>query len=540
MNPRRALFSILLVSILIISIIGAGVLNDSNGQIEVEELSIPYGETHLKAVLYLPKSSTQPLPGIVLAHGISNSKETMTGIALELSKRGIAALSVDLIGHGGSGGTFGSGDPSLGMKSAVDYFRSKGNINSEKIGVAGHSLGAGAARYVAFVGDVRATALIGGGIGDENINSSYREFSYSLPENLLVAVGQFDILIENETLLEKIQPAFPDGIVIGSTRGSFGNGTARKIITPKTIHLLEPVTPEIVRETVRWFETALIEEDDKLDEGYNPTYHFREISQTISLIAFTGLALPLSYIIKGPNHELEEVIPDFRMLTIYAGGGLLLFFPSVLVGSIIPFPPLIFGSGMALWLALWGLGGLAYLYLTRKNREILGNLRELLDIDGLISGSTIFLVMYLISFGIEILTGINLKIVVPLFRAFSPIQRFIVFPSLIPFFYLHFASEQLFFEKMSQNLKDFILAKTGGLVSIIIIQYGALVLGSRILPTFAGFLVEFLLAITPLLILTCIYSWWFGLKKGSPTTGITLNALIISWAAAGLFPLGSF
>ena len=540
MNPRRALFSILLVSILIISIIGTGVLNDSNGQIEVEEISIPYGETHLKAVLYLPKSSTEPLPGVVLAHGISNSKETMTGIALELSKRGIAALSIDLIGHGGSGGTFGSGDPSLGMKSAVDYFRSKGNIDSEKIGVAGHSLGAGAARYVAFVGDVRATALIGGGIGDENINSSYGEFSYSSPENLLVAVGQFDILIEKETLLEKIQPAFPDGIVIGSTRGSFGNGTARKIITPKTIHLLEPVTPEIVRETVRWFETALIDEVNKLDEGYNPTYHFREIFQTLSLIAFTGLALPLSYIIKRPNHELEEVITDFRMLTIYAGGGLLLFFPSVLVGSIIPFPPLIFGSGMALWLALWGLGGLAYLYLTRKNRGIFGNLRELLDIDGLISGSTIFLVMYLISFGIEILAGVNLKMIVPLFRAFSPIQRFIVFPSLIPFFYLHFASEQLFFERMSQNLKDFILAKTGGLVSIIIIQYGALVLGSRVLPTFVGFLVEFLLAITPLLILTCIYSWWFGLKKGSPTTAITLNALIISWAAAGLFPLGSF
>jgi hypothetical protein len=130
--------------------------------------------------------------------------------------------------------------------------------------------------------------------------------------------------------------------------------------------------------------------------------------------------------------------------------------------------------------------------------------------------------------------------VVPLFRSFSSIQRFMVFPSLIPFFYIHFASEQLYFERISQNLWDIILAKIGGLLSIIIIQYGALILGFRLLPTFAGFLVEFLLAITAMLLLTCTYSWWFGVKKGSPSTAITLNALIISWAAAGLFPLGSF
>ncbi|MBD3204822.1 alpha/beta hydrolase, partial [Candidatus Bathyarchaeota archaeon] len=105
MISKNALHSILLVGILVISIIIASAVNDSNGQIRVEDVSIPYGDTHLKAVLYYPKSATEPLPGVVLAHGISNSKETMTGIALELSKRGIAALSLDLVGHGASKAT---------------------------------------------------------------------------------------------------------------------------------------------------------------------------------------------------------------------------------------------------------------------------------------------------------------------------------------------------------------------------------------------------------------------------------------------------
>lgn len=539
MISKNAL-SILLVGILVISIISASAANDSNGKINFEEVSIPYGDTHLKAVLYYPKSVTEPLPGVVLAHGISNSKETITGIALELSKRGIAALSLDLVGHGASKATFGPGDPSLGMKSSLDYLRSLNKIDKTKIGVAGHSLGAGAARYVALEGDVTATVLIGGGIGNQNINSSYGEFSYSSPKNLLVAVGQWDILIEKEILLEEIQPAFSQKIVIGSTFGSFDKGTACRIIMPKTIHLFEPIDPEIVRETVRWFEIALIGEENRLETDYNSTYGLRDILLTLSLVAFTGLVLPLSSFINRPYPQLERITPDLRMRVIYAVGGLVLFFPSVLVGLIIPFPPLVFGTGMALWLVLWGLLGLAYLYVTKKNTDPLNDIRGLLDTDGLIIGSSIFLIMYTISFGIERLTGLNLKIIVPLFRSFSSIQRFMVFPSLIPFFYIHFASEQLYFERMSQSLWDIILAKIGGLLSIIIIQYGTLILGFRLLPTFTGFLVEFLLAITLMLLLTCIYSWWFGVKKGSPSTAITLNALIISWVAAGLFPLGSF
>jgi hypothetical protein len=303
---------------------------------------------------------------------------------------------------------------------------------------------------------------------------------------------------------------------------------------------LEPIHPEIVRETVRWFEIALIEEENRLEADYNPTYGLRDILLTLSLVAFTGLVLPLSSFVSRFNSQLERIPPDLRMRGIYAVGGLALFFPSVLVGLIIPFPPLVFGTGMALWLVLWGLFGLAYLYFTKKSPDPLNDIRGILDPDGLMNGALIFLIMYIISFGIERLTGLNLKIIVPLFRSFSSIQRFMVFPSLIPFFYIHFASEQLYFERISQNLWDIILAKIGGLLSIIIIQYGALILGFRLLPTFAGFLVEFLLAITLILLLTCIYSWWFGVKKGSPSTAITLNALIISWAAAGLFPLGSF
>lgn len=71
---------------------------------------------------------------------------------------------IDLFGHGDSGGRLSSADPTIGMAAAVDYVRSLPYVDSGLIGVAGHSLGAGAARGTAFATDVAASAFIGGRI----------------------------------------------------------------------------------------------------------------------------------------------------------------------------------------------------------------------------------------------------------------------------------------------------------------------------------------------------------------------------------------
>lgn len=516
----------------------AGTLNDSGGEIKVKKVLIPYEGKHITALLYLPGSIDEAVPGVVLAHGISNSKETMSGIALELCKRGIAALSVDLVGHGGSGGSFGAQDPGFGMVEALLFFKSLTEVDGERVGVAGHSLGAGAARYTALKNSVAAVVLIGGGVGGMSETPVYGKLNASTPPNLLVAVGKNDVLYTYDTLTAELGRVFPEQIIIGELSGSFSDGSARKLVMPSTIHLLEPLTPAIVNEAVNWFESALLGEAGKLKTVYKPTYYVREVLIVIAVISFTALVMPLSSYLQ-PYEEKRRVKKQGSVVMItWAGMGLTLFFPLMLVGSLIPVPPAVFGSSLSWWLMLWGLAGITMLY--HRNRGTVKDLRKLSDPGDLSSGLLIFFVMYMVASVLELWTGMSLRMVVPLFRSLSPLRRAGIMPLFTPFFYIHFASEHLVFERIGYRLKDILVAKTGGFILLLFLQYGGMYfLGVRLLPGFIGFPVEFLVAIMPLFILTTVYSWWFWEKKGRPGVGVALNTLLISWVSAGLFPLGS-
>ncbi|MCJ7760712.1 hypothetical protein MUP59_06165 [Candidatus Bathyarchaeota archaeon] len=61
-------------------------------------------------------------------------------------------------------------------------------------------------------------------------------------------------------------------------------------------------------------------------------------------------------------------------------------------------------------------------------------------------------------------------------------------------------------------------------------------LGIWILPNYIGFLVEFLWVITPIFALSTISSWWLHRNTNNVTAGAVLNALIMAWVAAVVFP----
>ncbi|MDQ1279164.1 MAG: Alpha/beta fold hydrolase [Thermoproteota archaeon] len=56
------------------------------------------------------------------------------------------------------------------------------------------------------------------------------------------------------------------------------------------------------------------------------------------------------------------------------------------------------------------------------------------------------------------------------------------------------------------------------------------------LPSFIGFLIEFLWIITPIFVITTRCSWWFHRNTGKTTAGALFNVLILSWVAAVVFP----
>ena len=100
--------------------------------------------TELQALLYRPVNS-EPVNGIVVAHGFCGNKQYMQPLSLELVRRGFIVISIDFRGHGSSDGYLpalhrqAKDNPLIGdMMSAVNYLK---GLGVKKIGLVGHSMG---------------------------------------------------------------------------------------------------------------------------------------------------------------------------------------------------------------------------------------------------------------------------------------------------------------------------------------------------------------------------------------------------------------
>ena len=96
--------------------------------------------TRLAALLYVPPGAAPetPAPAVLAVHGYINSRETQSGFAIELARRGYVVLALDQTGHGFSGGratTEGFGGPA-----GLAYLRSLPFVDTLNIGLEGHSL----------------------------------------------------------------------------------------------------------------------------------------------------------------------------------------------------------------------------------------------------------------------------------------------------------------------------------------------------------------------------------------------------------------
>jgi pimeloyl-ACP methyl ester carboxylesterase len=119
--------------------------------------------TPLVADLYEPQ--VQPAPAIVLVHMLTRSRLDWAATAERMEEAGFVALAVDLRGHGQSGGASDSAGDMAPMQrdvqAAVAFLKSRNNVTTGRIGIAGASLGANLAVLVAAADpSIRSLALL--------------------------------------------------------------------------------------------------------------------------------------------------------------------------------------------------------------------------------------------------------------------------------------------------------------------------------------------------------------------------------------------
>lgn len=561
------LVSALLVSFLLFSGVYYAVSFDSDfGKVYVKKISIKEDKLELSGLLYRPASmrADEPAAAVILAHGIGGSKEMMSCIGLELARRGFISLCLDLYGHGQSQGTVADGrrEPSFGVYSAVNYLRLQPFVNSSSIILIGHSLGAGAVRAAAQKTDVAALILIAGGLGVSVEALDYANFNATFPKNLLVIVGRYDVLFNAEELADKVLPSafgINGSVVPGMLYGDFSSRTARKIVVSPTTHILEPLDPTVIRESINWVKKTV----GKPEGPENLIYLQRELSVLMALLGALGAPILALYasesLIKESGSKMVEVEEiahrKWRLYLVWGLINLVLFIPLFIVGLYVLFPPLVFGSSVAWWLLVSGLVGL--MLITEFSSRLLGRKLALRKMFGqlffkenIMVAAMVFVILYAGLAFLDWFLAFNFRVVVTILKNLSSIRRVLAFAAFIPFFLPYFIAEGLYLNRFApkainrktiwsklQIIAEKIFGKIAPLIFPLSLQYAVKIgLDFWLIPSFLGFLLDFLWLIAPLFIIAIVFSHCFYEKTGEIFSGALFNTLLFAWVASTAFP----
>lgn len=564
------------LSCLALILIGSSLANyihTAGGQIDISDVrfTTPDGGKQ-SALLYKPKSATQeqPAPGVLAIHGYINSRETQSGFAIELARRGFVVLAIDQSGHGYT-------DPpafanAFGAPNALRYLRSLQFVDKSRIGLEGHSMGGWASRAATQIMPDSYHSLVM--VGSSTTQLAFGNFSGTPtdPKNTAVVFSLYDEFGQMmwRTLPQDVHTAPAMNALFGTEEsvepnrlyGSIENGTARKLYQPATTHPGDHISPEAILNSVEWLQLTLnqhtsIPADDHI-------FLWKEIG---TLIAFIGLVIaifPLTkLIINLPAFSsLQNTIPanvGARGFTWWLGAVLTSVIPAATFfvfynwsAGIFPstsFWPQNITSGIAGWALLNGaitLIALAATVMLDKNHSRSFMERFGLDLSSLEIAKT-FVVALLIIGGLAAITYIiqgafltDFRFWVVALKPASWTQWKIAF-AYWPLFFIFFLIFSVNFigplRRTQAQGHELSLAASllinsaiacSGFLILLTIQYsslfssGSLVLGESLLTIVA---IQF---VPLLIIIACVTTYCFRLS-GHAYLGAFVNSMFVTW-----------
>ena len=312
------------VFIILISSFIASTIQSSFGKVsvEVQKLQTDDGQT-LVYDLYKPRvaDSSNKVPFVVVVPGFQRSKEALSNIAIELSRRGLAVALIDPYAQGMSSSStsrLAATTQGYGMFALVDYAY-EGNfpfVDINKIGSTGHSMGGNAAirgadyfgkeaiqsntksklhsvyvsGYVltlrdSILKDSRSNMGISYALYDEgafrNELQGWDAANMQIaPESLRVVNN----ILENGDQLKKIE--------LGKYYGNKNNNTLRVIFNEELLHPFQPYNKEATANQISYFEKVF-----GFPNAINPLnqiWQFKELFTLINMVVSLLMLVPLT------------------------------------------------------------------------------------------------------------------------------------------------------------------------------------------------------------------------------------------------------
>ncbi len=584
MPERKKNQSSYLILLILLIFSGTGLisvflLSTNYGTVEFSLVRIPNQTSSLTGLLYKPRdvSGENPLPTVICAHGFSNSKQAMSGLALELSRRGFVALALDLAGHGGSDPN--NNDSTLGILSAIEYLDSLPYADVTNIGVAGHSMGAFATWATALEHkNITASVLLGGlpDLSSDGENSG--KFNATFPKNVLIAIGKYDEFFGNiEALNTELMDLFGTSSPVVPNYAFYGSfhpddQDARRLVISETIHILEPIDPVIVTETIQWMQNALKTEghfDDYFVPHNNHIYSYRDIASIVSLISIVSLflsVLPLLYNFKVFKEEKDTLSFEFtkpvliNTSLVWGCLAIILYFPVMLIGTFIPIPPMTYASSITLWFFTINVGLLtltllfpSYFGISFSPKEVFRRKSQLWEPrKGVGLAISLVVCLYVFMFLLEIIFSINLGFIITLFANLLQVPRIISFLILLPLFFVYFIIDGLMFyshpnainreSELTDELIGLIkllIAKSWPFILIVIgIYIPRVIFGINLLPGgLIALSIQFFWVMGIFIMAGSMISWFWYRHNNSILPGAVCNTLLFVWILTSVLPI---
>jgi alpha/beta superfamily hydrolase len=173
---------------------------------EKTRVSFPSGGLVLEGILAIPEA-TEHFPAIIVCHphplyGGTMDNNVVSGVCEALTQTGLISFKFNFRGVGASQGEFGHGiGEQEDMEAAISFISTVKEVDSERIGIAGYSAGAGFALPVGFK-DARIKALAA---ISPPLSMFDFDFLKSCPKPKLLISGSKDDLIPADHFLQFCQ-----------------------------------------------------------------------------------------------------------------------------------------------------------------------------------------------------------------------------------------------------------------------------------------------------------------------------------------------
>ena len=289
----------LLVAILALIILTAGFgiakyAETGGGTVRVDRIEFVTNDGYeMSAKMYIPDNATPetPAPGILGLPGGNASLENLSGVCIELARRGYVVMAVDPY-------TIGRSDvvtrPDVGSRGAMAYLKELAFVDETRMGAVGHSAGSGRAKYAVTTDDDAAQVAEGMkavmylGAGTFNLEGI----------NMGIFIGSWDNTYgQGKSSPRDIATAAPfteqlgvSEIEMGNWYGNTEDGTGRILYTGNSGHATALVLKTPILDTVAFFEKALA---PALLQAEGTIYGLKELGTSLAMVGALMMLFPM-------------------------------------------------------------------------------------------------------------------------------------------------------------------------------------------------------------------------------------------------------